>query len=165
MLFAVSRVKASISELCQEPWSVIAWPNIDLALSKLLNPGDKSVERLNKLLSKMLSLNSGNSSTILSFLRFSSISDLFYPCIFFLRFVHLILMILCLHEELYAGLHLLVEPSKKLGLSSFDFVFHCLIYCIPESPAHLVARKKNTLGPIFESCRSSNWAWINQPTN
>jgi len=47
MLFAVSRVKASISELCQEPWSVIAWPSIDLALSKLLNPGDKSVERLN----------------------------------------------------------------------------------------------------------------------
>lgn len=46
MLFAVPRVKASISELCQELWSVIAWPSIDLALSKLLDPGDKAVERL-----------------------------------------------------------------------------------------------------------------------
>lgn len=65
MLFAVSRVKASISELCQEPWSVIAWPSIDLALRKLLYPGDKSVERLNKLLLKMLSLSSCNSGTTL----------------------------------------------------------------------------------------------------
>lgn len=45
--------------------------------SKLLNPGDKSVERLNKLILKMLSLNSGNSSTVLLLLMFSSISDLF----------------------------------------------------------------------------------------
>lgn len=167
MLFAVSRVKASISELCQEPWSVIAWPSIDLALSKLLNPGDKSLERLNKLLLKMLSLNSSTiffcSSGFLWFLIYFKLAYSFFWAIYTSYCSNFVpsWRIIC-SPPCSPPLANVSKPPKKLGLSSFDFVLHCLIYCIPESSAHLSARKKMHLDPFLKAV---GIPWINQPTN
>lgn len=72
--------------------------------------------------------------------------------------MHLILVILCLHEELYALLHLLLF----LNLPK-NWVFHSLtLYSIvlstaSQNPLYIFQQeKKNAFGPISEGYRNSN---------